>query len=211
MVAVGDVEGSVTSVNCAVSICEVKDTLAQVWHDSDARFCTPLPGLLPFRFQFHLNNNNRAVEEAYSVEVPSGRGSSQWIIGCADNRSGFGEEDDNNTGEVEERDGEEVLSVACSKRRTMTRGWRDAFRRTTRLEPSGPLSLCTHVICAVWSVEWLYMWRCGVRQVYLSTGTGSNKENRKGTVMRCVILTTNGGRHMLKVSVLLYKKRWRRY
>ena len=62
----------------------------------------------------------------------------------------------------------------------MTRGWRDAFRRTTRLEPSGPLSLCTHVICAVWSVEWLYMWRCGVRQVYLSTGTGSNKENRKG-------------------------------
>ena len=55
------------------------------------------------------------VEEGYSVEVPSRRGSSQWIIGYVDNRSGFGEEDDNNTGEVEERDGEEVLSVACSK------------------------------------------------------------------------------------------------
>ena len=39
-----------------------------------------------------------------------------------DNRSGFGEEDDNNTGEVDERDGEEVLGVACSKGRDMTRG-----------------------------------------------------------------------------------------
>ena len=35
--------------------------------------------------------------------------------GHVDNRSGFGEEDDNNTREVEERDGAEVLSVACSK------------------------------------------------------------------------------------------------
>ena len=25
---------------------------------------------------------------------------SQWISGCVDNRSGFGEEDDSNTGEV---------------------------------------------------------------------------------------------------------------
>ena len=58
----------------------------------------------------------------YSVEVPSCREFLQWIIGYVDNRSGFGEEDDNNTGEVEERDGEEVLSVACSKGRTMTRG-----------------------------------------------------------------------------------------
>ena len=33
----------------------------------------------------------------------------QWIIGHVDNRSGFGE-DDNNTREVEERDGEEVCS-----------------------------------------------------------------------------------------------------
>ena len=51
----------------------------------------------------------------YSVEVPSCRGPSQWIIGYVDNRSGFGEEDDNNSEEVEKRDGEEVLSVACSK------------------------------------------------------------------------------------------------
>ena len=42
-------------------------------------------------------------------------GPPQWIIGYVDNRSGFGEEDDNNTREVEERDGEEVLSVACSE------------------------------------------------------------------------------------------------
>ena len=55
------------------------------------------------------------MEEGYSVEVPSCRGSSQWIIGYVDDRSGFGEEDDNHTGEVEERDGEEVLSVACSR------------------------------------------------------------------------------------------------
>ena len=56
------------------------------------------------------------VEEEYSVG-----GSSQWIIGYVDNSSGFGEEDDNNKGEVEEREGEKVLSVACSKGSTMTR------------------------------------------------------------------------------------------
>ena len=54
------------------------------------------------------------MEEAYSVDVPSCRGSSQWIIGFVDNHSGFGE-NNNNTGEVEERGGEEVLRVACSK------------------------------------------------------------------------------------------------
>ena len=54
------------------------------------------------------------MEEWYSVEVPSCRGSSQWIIGYVDNRSGLGEEDDNNTGEVEVRDGEDVLNIACS-------------------------------------------------------------------------------------------------
>ena len=55
------------------------------------------------------------VEEGYSVEAPSCRGSSQWINRHVDNKSGFGGEDDNNTGEVEERDGEEVLNVTCSK------------------------------------------------------------------------------------------------
>ena len=54
-----------------------------------------------------------SVEEGYFVEVPSCRGSSQWIIGHVDNSSGLGEKD-NNTEEVE-REGEEVLSVACSK------------------------------------------------------------------------------------------------
>ena len=51
------------------------------------------------------------VEEEHSVEVLSCRGSSQWINGNVDYRS---RSDDNNTGEVEEREGEEVLSVACS-------------------------------------------------------------------------------------------------
>ena len=44
------------------------------------------------------------MEEWTSVEVPSCRGSSQRTIGYGDSRSGFGEEDDNNTGEVEERE-----------------------------------------------------------------------------------------------------------
>ena len=51
----------------------------------------------------------------YAVEVPSCSGSPQWTNGYVDNRSGCRKEDDNNTGEVEERDCEEVLSVACSK------------------------------------------------------------------------------------------------
>ena len=56
------------------------------------------------------------MEDGYSAG-----GSSQWIIGYVDNRSGFGDEDDNNKGEAEEREGEKVLSVACSKGSTMTR------------------------------------------------------------------------------------------
>ena len=51
------------------------------------------------------------VEEWNSVEVPSRRGSSQWINGCVDNRSGFEEEEDNNTGEVGERELVLVFSV----------------------------------------------------------------------------------------------------
>ena len=51
------------------------------------------------------------MEERNSVEVPSCRGSSQWINGCVDNRSGFGEEDDGNTGEVGERELVLVSSV----------------------------------------------------------------------------------------------------
>ena len=51
------------------------------------------------------------VEEWNSVEVPSCRGSSQWIIGYVDNRSGFGEGDDSYTGEVEEKELVLVFSV----------------------------------------------------------------------------------------------------
>ena len=50
------------------------------------------------------SNLRGTVEEWNSVEVPSCRGSSQWINGCVNNRSGFGEEDDSNTGEVGERE-----------------------------------------------------------------------------------------------------------
>ena len=46
-----------------------------------------------------------------SVEVPSCSGSSQWINGCVDNKSGFGEEDDSNTGEAGERKLVLVFSV----------------------------------------------------------------------------------------------------
>ena len=51
------------------------------------------------------------MEEWNSVEVPSCRGSLQWINGCEDNWSGFGEEDDSNTGEVGKRELVLVFSV----------------------------------------------------------------------------------------------------
>ena len=44
------------------------------------------------------------MEEWNSAEVPSCRGSSQWINEYVDNRSGFGEENDGNTGDVGERE-----------------------------------------------------------------------------------------------------------
>ena len=49
------------------------------------------------------------MEEWNSLEVPSCRGS--WITGCVDNRSGFGEEGDSDTGEVGERELVLVFSV----------------------------------------------------------------------------------------------------
>ena len=51
------------------------------------------------------------VEECNSVEVPSCHRSPQWINGCVDNRSGFGEEDDSNTGELVEKELVLVFSV----------------------------------------------------------------------------------------------------
>ena len=95
-------------------------------------------------------------------EVPSCRGSSQWINGCVDNKSGFGEEDDSNTRE------RTCAGVQCTLRRKMKHDalMSESFRHTIRLEPSSPLSQGTHVVC---TVQWLCMWKCGVRQVYLST------------------------------------------
>ena len=60
------------------------------------------------RCEFH-------VEEWDSVGVPSCRGSSQWTNGCVDNKSGFGEEDDSNTGEVSERE-LVLVFVSCEAR-----------------------------------------------------------------------------------------------
>ena len=45
------------------------------------------------------------------MEIPSRRGSSQWISGRVDNESGFGEEDDSNTRDVGERELVLVFSV----------------------------------------------------------------------------------------------------
>ena len=51
------------------------------------------------------------VEEWNSVGVPSRRGSSEWISGCVDNRSGLGEEDHSNTGQLSGRELVLVFSV----------------------------------------------------------------------------------------------------
>ena len=51
-----------------------------------------------------MEEGSGGVKEGCSVEVPSCRGSSQWINGYVDNRSWFEEEDDNNRRDVEERD-----------------------------------------------------------------------------------------------------------
>ena len=45
----GDVDESVASVNCTVSIGEVNDEPEEVRHDRDAPFCTPRLSLLLFR------------------------------------------------------------------------------------------------------------------------------------------------------------------
>ena len=72
------------------------------------------------------------MDEWNSVEVPS-RGSSQWINGCVDNRSGFEEEDDSNTGEVRERENLCWCSVCCEAQgETMTRGWMTYFGDATQ-------------------------------------------------------------------------------
>ena len=44
------------------------------------------------------------MEEWNSAETPSCRGSSQWFDGYVENMSGFGDEDDNNTRDVDERE-----------------------------------------------------------------------------------------------------------
>ena len=81
-----------------------------------------------------------------------------WVNGCVDNKSAVGEVDECNTRDVGER--ELVLVFTWMS---------EGFWHTLRLELVKPLEPCTHVICAVLSVEWLHIWKSGVRQVYLST------------------------------------------
>ena len=56
-------------------------------------------------------NTSHTVEEWNSVEVPSRRGSSQWMNGRVHNRSAVREVDDSGTGEVGERELVLVFSV----------------------------------------------------------------------------------------------------
>ena len=67
-----------------------------------------------------------------------------------DNRSGFGEEDDSNTGEVGERELGTCAGVQCTVRRKVQHdAWmNDLLWHTIRVELK-PLEPCTHVICAV--------------------------------------------------------------
>ena len=113
----------------------------------------------------------QTVEVWNSVEVPSCRGSSRWINGCVDNRCGFGGEDDSNAGEVGERELVLVFSVLWEAQGETWRvdGW-PILGAQLNLEPS------THVICAVWSVQWLYLWKCCVWQVSLFTHPSIAKE-----------------------------------
>ena len=50
------VEESVTSVHCAVGICEVEGNPQKVGHDNDAPFRTSKAGLLPVKFYSTSNN-----------------------------------------------------------------------------------------------------------------------------------------------------------
>ena len=63
------VEESVTSVNCAVSICEVKGKPAQVYHDNDAPFRTSRVGLLPFKFYSTSNSTEKMAAQQRNLKA----------------------------------------------------------------------------------------------------------------------------------------------
>ena len=50
VVAIEMREESGCECNCAVSVCDMDEEPAQVWHDSDMLFCTQRASLLPSRF-----------------------------------------------------------------------------------------------------------------------------------------------------------------
>ena len=56
-------------------------------------------------------DRSSCVRGWYSVEVPSCRGSLQWVNGCVDNRPGVGEVDECNTRDVGESELVLVFSV----------------------------------------------------------------------------------------------------
>ena len=89
-----------------------------------------------------------SVEEWYSVEVPSCRGSSQWISGHVDNRSGVGEEDDK---QHRERWKKEKVRKCSVSRAAKDETWRVDEGLFFGAQES--MSQCTHVICTVRSAE----------------------------------------------------------
>ena len=101
----------------------------------------------------------------YSAEAPSCCGSSQWIFGCVDNKPGVRDLDESHTGEEEERDCAEVLSVACSKGWTMMELWERNSNLTSWAKHTCRLYCAVTVHVKMWRAAGL----SGVRQVYLST------------------------------------------
>ena len=79
--------------------------------------------------------------------MPSCHGSSQWIIGYVDNKSGFGEEDDSDTGEEEER------KWGCAQCRVQQRVRHDAWMKecVSARNSSWASVHMSSVLCDLWS------------------------------------------------------------
>ena len=96
--------GAVGRVGCLSLLLMKSFSIASHFEPSPA-VVSQVVSLVGGKGMFRLSSIvGEGVEEWNSVEVPSRHGSSQWISGCVDNRSGFGEEDDSNTREVGERE-----------------------------------------------------------------------------------------------------------
>ena len=103
--------GAVSRVGCLSLLLMKSFSMASHFEPSPA-VVSQVVSLVGGEGMFRLSSIvGEGVEEWNSVEVPSRRGSSQLINGCVDNKSGFGEEDDSDTGEVNERELVPAFSV----------------------------------------------------------------------------------------------------